>query len=136
MHAHSLSVFGLVPWTVQLAGDRVPRDQERRFHGRFSMLNPITRSHASQLALAISVILASASALAAENPGDESDVREIIVTARKAPERLLDVPISISAFVSDDLEESGAHDLYDLAHMTPGFSFEKLNRYGVQGGVS
>src|SRR5688572_12685520 len=26
--------------------------------------------------------------------------------------------------------------MYDLARLTPGFSFERLNRYGAQGGVS
>jgi outer membrane receptor protein involved in Fe transport len=87
------------------------------------------------LALAVSAILAAAPAIAADE-GSDADVREIIVTARKAPERLLDVPISITAFVSDDLQETGARDIFDLSRMTPGFSFEKLNRYGVQGGVS
>ena len=94
-----------------------------------------THSRSLPLALAVSAVLAAAPAIAADE-GSETDVREIIVTARKAPERLLDVPISITAFVSDDLQETGARDIFDLSRMTPGFSFEKLNRYGVQGGVS
>lgn len=61
---------------------------------------------------------------------------EIIVTARKVEERLQDVPLSISVFNSATLEETDTRDLFDLAHMTPGFAFEKVNRYGVQGGVS
>ena len=100
------------------------------------MLSPITRSRAAQLTLAISAILAAASALAAEDASDTRDVREIIVTARKIQERLIDVPVSITAFVSDKLLETNSRDLYDLTRLTPGFSFEKLNRYGVQGGVS
>ena len=90
---------------------------------------------ASKLALAIASVLAAASAGAADAPATDRQ-SEVVVTARKAPERLLDVPISISAFVAEDLVESAARDLFDLSSLTPGFSFERLNRYGVQGGVS
>jgi len=95
--------------------------------------NSVTSHRAMQLAFAVGAILASAQSMAAE--GGEG-TREIVVTARKAPERLLDVPLSVSAFVSDDLQETASRDIYDLTRMTPGFSFERLNRYGVQGGVS
>jgi len=61
---------------------------------------------------------------------------EIVVTSRKMEERLQDVPLSVSAFSSQRLEETGARDIFDLTRLTPGFSFERLNRYGVQGGVS
>src|SRR5262245_55665707 len=122
-----------------LGATRLPLANSRwsRSHGFSSggpMLSPITRPRAVQLTLAVSAILAAAPVLAADEPHE--NVREILVTARKAPERLLDVPLSISAFVSDDLQETNTRDLYDVAHMTPGFSFERLNRYGVQGGVS
>ena len=101
------------------------------------MLNHAVHPRAAHLAFAISAILGAASSTtAAENTGPVEGTREIIVTARKAPERLLDVPLSVSAFVADDLQETGTRDIYDLTRMTPGFSFERLNRYGVQGGVS
>ncbi len=51
-------------------------------------------------------------------------------------ERLQDVPIAVTAFTSETLAETGARDVFDLTRITPGFSFERLNRYGVQGGVS
>ena len=101
------------------------------------MLRHAVHPRAAQLAFAISAVLSAASSTAAEESTRPPEgTREIIVTARKTQERLLDVPLSISAFVSDDLQERGARDVYDLAHATPGFSFERLNRYGVQGGVS
>jgi outer membrane receptor protein involved in Fe transport len=65
-----------------------------------------------------------------------AQLEEIVVTARKTEERLQDVPLSVSAFSSADLESLGARDLYELTRFTPGFTFEKLNRYGVQGGLS
>jgi iron complex outermembrane recepter protein len=65
-----------------------------------------------------------------------AQLEEVVVTARKTEERLQDIPLSVSAFGSEKLEQLGTRDLYSLTRFTPGFSFEKLNRYGVQGGVS
>lgn len=65
-----------------------------------------------------------------------ADLEEIIVTARKRDERLQDVPLSIEAFSSEKLDEMNVTDLYALTHFTPGFSFERNNRYGVQGGAN
>lgn len=62
-------------------------------------------------------------------------VEEIVVTARKTEERLIDTPISISAFGAVELQERGVNDLFDISVATPGFQFEKLgNRYGAQNG--
>src|SRR5688572_915602 len=69
-------------------------------------------------------------------PAAAQQLDEIVVTARKTEERLQDVPLSVSAFSSEALAESGVRDIYDITRLTPGFSFERINRYGVQGGVS
>jgi len=81
------------------------------------------------VAAAVSAVLAAGNASAAQ-------LDEIVVTSRKVEERLQDVPIAISAFNSETLDEVGARDIYDLTRLTPGFAFERINRYGVQGGVS
>ncbi|HSD74850.1 MAG TPA: TonB-dependent receptor [Steroidobacteraceae bacterium] len=81
------------------------------------------------LAFVIVAALAAGSAAAQQ-------LEELTVTARKMEERLLDVPIAVSAFTSKTLQEAGTRDVFDVALLTPGFSFERLNRYGVQGGVS
>ena len=80
--------------------------------------------------------LLSLAVLAAALPAAAQQLEEVVVTARKTEERLQDVPLSIAAFSSADIESSGARDLYDLTRFTPGFTFEKLNRYGAQGGLS
>lgn len=82
----------------------------------------------TQIAIAVSLALGSTNALA-------QMMQEVLVTARKMDERLQDVPLSISAFSSEALEDTNSQDIYDLTRFTPGFSFERLNRYGVQGGV-
>lgn len=75
-------------------------------------------------------------ALALASPPAWSQLEEIVVTARKQEERLQDVPLAVSAFTGEQLEERGARDMFDVTRFTPGFSFDKINRYGVQGGVS
>ena len=79
-----------------------------------------------------SVLLASA-ALAQQGAGE---IEEVVVTARKLEENIQDVPLTITAFTTAELTERGLADVMDISQFTPGFSFEKLNRYGVQGGGS
>lgn len=57
---------------------------------------------------------------------DDGDVlEEIIVTARKRTESLQDVPISITAFTSEAIEQRGIESIYDLAKLTPNLSFNQ-----------
>ncbi len=65
-----------------------------------------------------------------------AQVEEIVVTARKTAENIQDVPISITAMTARELTERGASDVFKVSQFTPGFSFEKLNRYGTQAGGS
>lgn len=53
-----------------------------------------------------------------ETAASESDV--IIVTAQKREERLIDVPIAISALSADDIAERGVTDVQDLSFHVPG----------------
>ncbi|MGD9597009.1 MAG: TonB-dependent receptor [Steroidobacteraceae bacterium] len=75
-------------------------------------------------------------ALALASPPAWSQLEEIVVTARKQEERLQDVPLAVAAFTSEQLEERGARDMLDVTRFTPGFTLDKVGRYGVQGGVT
>ncbi|MCC7329409.1 MAG: TonB-dependent receptor [Gammaproteobacteria bacterium] len=50
-------------------------------------------------------------------------IQEIIVTARKKAESLQEVPVAITAFSADSIQDAGIRDLYDVAELTPGLSF-------------
>jgi outer membrane receptor protein involved in Fe transport len=50
-------------------------------------------------------------------------VEVIVVTARKREEPLLEVPISVSAFTAERIEDLRLVSLNDVARHTPGFSF-------------
>ena len=57
-------------------------------------------------------------------PEEEVGNPEIIVTARRRNERLIDVPIAITAFTGEQLELQGAQDLTDVGESTPNVTIE------------
>ena len=59
---------------------------------------------------------------------------EIIVTARRREERLLDVPISLTVFTGEALERTGAVDITDLSNTTPNVTLE--NTRGTNNSLS
>lgn len=80
--------------------------------------------------LTFSTALASTLALwapatRAQDAAVEADVGvgEIVVTAQRRDERVQDVPISITALGSEDLERAGVSDVSRLEQVTPGFTF-------------
>jgi iron complex outermembrane receptor protein len=54
-------------------------------------------------------------------PGTDPD---IVVTARRRAETLQDVPISITAYTGEQLENSGALDITDISNTTPNVTLE------------
>jgi iron complex outermembrane receptor protein len=57
---------------------------------------------------------------------DEASEEEIVVTARKREEALQSVPLSISAFTEEVIENAGIDNVEDIATLTPGFTFAPL----------
>ena len=55
----------------------------------------------------------------ADQAADASGAGDIVVTARRRSERLLNTPIAVTAFTSQQLEQSGASDIGDLQKTTP-----------------
>ena len=51
---------------------------------------------------------------------------EIIVTARKRAESLQSVPLAITAFTAEHIEDAGIDSVEDVALLTPGLTFAKL----------
>ncbi|MDH5255271.1 MAG: TonB-dependent receptor plug domain-containing protein, partial [Gammaproteobacteria bacterium] len=57
---------------------------------------------------------------------------EIIVTARRLPESIQRVPVSVTAFDTGAIDRLGATSLDELARFTPGFSFNSAAGRGPQ----
>ncbi|WP_416908636.1 MAG: TonB-dependent receptor [Polymorphobacter sp.] len=51
---------------------------------------------------------------------------EIIVTARKRDERLIDIPVSIQAFTKETIAQAGIDNLQQISERTPGLNFQNL----------
>jgi iron complex outermembrane receptor protein len=56
----------------------------------------------------------------AQDAGDGAEGEEIIVTARRQNERLVDVPASVSVLDADSLAKTGADNAQGFAQLTPG----------------
>jgi len=56
--------------------------------------------------------------------GQATPLEEIVVTAQKREQSLMDIPLAVSAFSGDDLDRIGVADLRDLANDIPTFHTE------------
>lgn len=89
------------------------------------------------LAITVSAIALAAPARAQDGVAADGDGGDIVVTARKARERLQDVPISVNALSGDQLRDRGAVDVKDVLRSVPGLSFSGTERglgnYNIRG---
>lgn len=82
------------------------------------------------LGCAITAMFAGSSALAQDAVSDTPDIQstedngEIVVTARRRSESIVDVPIAVTAYSSEQLEASGALDITDIGDTTPNVTIE------------
>lgn len=82
------------------------------------------------LGCAITAMFAGSSALAQDAASDTPDIRsaeesgEIVVTARRRSESIVDVPIAVTAYSGEQLEASGAMDITDIGDTTPNVTIE------------
>jgi iron complex outermembrane receptor protein len=100
--------------------------KDLQFKGRVTMKSTkISMIRAALFAsIAMSGLAVTAPAMAQEEATGADNADEIIVTARRREENLLDVPIAVSAFSGEALELRGALDLTDIGNITPNTTLE------------
>jgi iron complex outermembrane receptor protein len=87
---------------------------------------------------AITAALAVGSPLASAQETPAAGVEEIVVTAQYREQNLQDVPIAISAFSSEQLDNAGVTDLQGISRLAPDFvaindlGFVRLSVRGIQ----
>jgi iron complex outermembrane recepter protein len=83
----------------------------------------LIRTSGSALCFASSTLIASALAISAfaQSTPDESALTEITVTAQRASQGVLSVPMSVQAETGVQLLDSGIRDLGDLSLVVPGY---------------
>jgi iron complex outermembrane receptor protein len=78
------------------------------------------QSGVSLAALVLAGVFAGAPALAQDERGtDANTIEEVVVTATKRSESVMNVAVSLSAVTAQDIERLGAKDLEDLARNVP-----------------
>ena len=68
---------------------------------------------------------------AADSTPPAAELPQVVVTARKREERQQDVPASITAFTSTQLDALGIQDMRDLGTYVPGLQFTDLAGYNL-----
>ena len=62
--------------------------------------------------------------------GQGPGLEEIVVTARKRDESLLEIPLTIAAFSAQDIEQAGYSTITDLIAAVPGVTYESFEAEG------
>jgi iron complex outermembrane receptor protein len=93
-------------------------------HKPFPVLRPALTASLSAATL---LLAAGAPARAAESAADSLQVEEIIVTARKKDESILDTPIAITAVTGEDIAAKGIVSFNALADSTPGVTISNVS---------
>lgn len=78
----------------------------------------------SQIAVAVGMVLQCAPMAQAADTGDS--LEEVVVTASRRSQNLIDVPYNISALSSQALEAAGVTSLTDVSRLLPGISVPDL----------
>lgn len=87
----------------------------------------------SLLVVGAMLSLASELAMAQSAPSSQSAVlEEVVVTAQKRDERLIDTPQSVTVVSADELAKLGAVQFRDFANTVPGLSFSNYSGNGPQ----
>ena len=79
---------------------------------------------------AISSALLSTATIAQE--ADDLAIEEILVTAQKRSESLQEVPIAISVFSADSIDQTGVQELRDLTEYIPNVTITQGTDFGAQ----
>ncbi|MDX2221198.1 MAG: TonB-dependent receptor [Rhodospirillaceae bacterium] len=76
---------------------------------------------------------ASAQAEQRQQSAQAPSLEEIVVTARKREESLLEIPVAITAFSAADIERADVFDIREITKFAPGFQFRAVGGNGGGG---
>jgi iron complex outermembrane recepter protein len=87
-------------------------------------------SPAKSVAAAVTLAIV-ASVLQVSRAEESAAVDEVVVTAQRRAQNILDVPLSVTSYSPEQLEQQGIHGIDDLARLTPSLKFGRTS--GVSG---
>lgn len=89
------------------------------------MYRALRNTTALSLVLASVAALSATAAQAADAADGDVTVEEVVVTTRKRPELLQDVPQSVQAITAEQIERLGINDTADVAKFSPSVIFDR-----------
>jgi iron complex outermembrane receptor protein len=81
-------------------------------------------------ALGMSALLAANHAGAQQSAGSDAQIPEIVVTAQKREQNEQDVPIAITTFTAQALQDKNIFDVQGLARLTPSVNLDTASPFG------
>ena len=87
-------------------------------------------NHASAMAIMVALAAPLTSVQAQDEDEKASGVEEIVVTAQRRAESIQDVPIAVTAFSAESIDQMQIENFSDLAFFTPNVTFSKSNFTG------
>ena len=76
---------------------------------------------------------ATSTSSATPNTSDSGGIKDIIVTAQRRPERLQNVPISVTAVSGDALQSRALNDLSQVSLVAPSLQITNDNNFSIRG---
>ncbi len=86
-------------------------------------------------ATAITILSTAAPAVAAPAARERGVIEEVVVTARKREERLVDTPVAVSALSAEEVERYHTRDLAELTSRIPGVQISHAAGGGAGGSI-
>ena len=83
--------------------------------------------------LVLGITMPFVTPMALSDDGADRTIEEIVVTAQRREQKVLDVPLAISVFDSDAIEDLGVSDLEDLTLLIPSTNFGFDNPVTIRG---
>lgn len=77
-----------------------------------------------------SLIASNVSAQSTETVDESMEIESIVITARKRDESIIDVPVSMTVFTSQDIEEAGIETPSDFIALTPNVTLVQTQNAG------
>jgi len=76
---------------------------------------------------AVAMLASAPQVVTAQDQDSAGGLDEVVVTARKRAEDILQTPVAVSVLTSEDIDAKGIVSLADLANNTPGFQITSVN---------
>src|ERR1700722_8936880 len=137
----SFTCISLDPWPrsrLDTGGSNLQGDDNMKVGNCASARPPSTLRAAIRLALLAGAAMLAPPTYAERGSDSSTSLEEVVVTATRREQTILDIPYSISAISSETLDDSHIQSLSDLSHLIAGLSFvdqgpPRRSNFGLRG---